>query len=73
MEVFKKLFFNTQRSNLEKIEACDSNRICDNGGGQYVSYFKNLPYFSVDTKKDLAKVSRYMKKDKILKKYLKNR
>ena len=30
MEVFKN-FFNTPESNLEKIEACDSNRICDNG------------------------------------------
>ena len=68
---FLKNFFNTPESNLEKIEACDSNRICDNGGGQYVSYFKNLPYFSVDTKKDLAKVSRYMKKDKIFKKIFK--
>ena len=37
----------------------------------YLSYFKNLPYFSVDTKKDLAKVSRYMKKDKIFKKIFK--
>tara|TARA_B100002052_G_scaffold298899_1_gene334099 strand:- start:2317 stop:3099 length:783 start_codon:yes stop_codon:yes gene_type:complete len=68
---FLKNFFNIPESNLEKIEACDSNRICDNGGGQYVSYFKNLPYFSVDTKKDLAKVSRYMKKDKIFKKIFK--
>jgi 3-deoxy-manno-octulosonate cytidylyltransferase (CMP-KDO synthetase) len=66
---FLKKFYNTKESFLEKIESCDSNRICDNGGGQYIAHYKYKPYFSVDSPGDLKIVNKYMKKDKIYKKY----
>ena len=48
-------------------EACDSNRICDNGGGQFVVKYNYLNSFSVDTNVDLKKVKNLLKKIKFLK------
>ena len=67
--ILKKNFYNLRflkkkESFLEKIESCDSNRICDNFGGQYVV---NYPYrisIAVDTLKDLKLVQKLIKKDK---------
>ena len=61
---FLKKFHLTPESFLEKVEACDSNRICDNYGTQYIASYPYRNSFSVDCKKDLEKVCRYMKKDK---------
>jgi len=68
---FLKKFNATKESFLEKIESCDSNRICDNFGGQYVT---NYPYkisIAVDTLKDLKLVQKLIKKDKFFKRYSK--
>jgi len=62
---FLKKFHLTPESFLEKVEACDSNRICDNYGTQYIASYPYKDSFSVDCKKDLEKVCRYMKKDKL--------
>ena len=67
--VFSKKFYHTKESNLEKIESCDSNRICDNGRGQYIARQKYFPSFSVDTKQDLLLVEKFIKKDSLTKKY----
>ena len=66
---FLKKFNSTKESFLEKIESCDSNRICDNYGGQFVANYPFKISFSVDCKKDLETVQKFMKKDKIFKKY----
>ena len=62
-------FFKTNESSLEIIEACDSNRICENYGGQYVAFQKYLDTHSVDCKSDVKIVENFMKKDKIYRKY----
>ena len=66
---FLKKFYYTKPSPLELSEACDSNRICDNGGGQFVVKYNYLNSFSVDTNVDLKKVKKFIKKDKIFKKF----
>ncbi len=68
---FLKRFNLTKESFLEKVESCDSNRICDNYGGQFVANYPFKVSFSVDCKKDLETVQKYMLKDKIFKKYSK--
>ncbi len=66
---FLKKFNSTKESFLEKVESCDSNRICDNYGGQFVANYPFKISFSVDCKKDLETVQKYMHGDKIFKKY----
>jgi 3-deoxy-manno-octulosonate cytidylyltransferase (CMP-KDO synthetase) len=67
---FLKLFSKTKESFLEKVESCDSNRICDNGRGQFIATQKFIDSYAVDTMKDLKKVEKLMKKDKLFKKYI---
>jgi 3-deoxy-manno-octulosonate cytidylyltransferase (CMP-KDO synthetase) len=66
---FLKKFTKTKESFLEKVESCDSNRICDNGRTQFIARQKFMHSYAVDTPDDLIKVSKYMKKDKLFKKY----
>lgn len=66
---FLKKFNRTKESFLEKVEACDSNRICDNGRGQFIAQYPFKPFYSVDCPKDLKNVIKHMKKDQIYKKY----
>ena len=68
---FLKKFNLTKESFLEKIESCDSNRICDNFGGQYVANYPHRISIAVDTLKDLKLVQRLIKKDKFFKRYSK--
>ena len=68
---FLKKFNLTKESFLEKIESCDSNRICDNYGGQFVADYPFKISFSVDCKEDLKIVQKFMNKDSIFKKYSK--
>ena len=60
-----------KESFLEKIESCDSNRICDNFGGQYVANYPYKVSIAVDTLKDLKLVQKLLKKDKFFKRYSK--
>jgi len=66
---FLRKFHHLPESNLELLESCDSNRICDYGRGQYIARQSYIPSFSVDCPADLKKVERYIKKDKLLYKY----
>lgn len=66
---FLRKFNKTKESFLERVESCDSNRICDNGGGQFIASYPFSPYFSVDCPEDLNKVIKYMAKDKIYNTY----
>ena len=66
---FLKNFFNLKPSPLEIIESCDTNRICDNGGGMYIAPIKHYPSFSVDTISDLKLVNKKILRDPLLRKY----
>lgn len=66
---YLKKFYFLNESKLELIESCDSNRLCDNGRGQYIARQNYTDSFSVDVPKDLKKVERYMKRDKLFKRY----
>lgn len=67
---FLKSFSKAKESFLEKVESCDSNRICDNGRGQFIAGQKFIDSYAVDTLKDLRKVEKFMRKDKLFKKYI---
>ena len=56
-------------SPLEITESCDTNRLCDNGGGMFVSPVKYTNYYSVDSPKDLLKVRKEIIKTHLWKKY----
>jgi len=53
---FLKWFTETPESPLEITEACDSNRICDNGFRQRIAPVPFRPYFSVDSPEDVKVV-----------------
>ena len=60
---FLKWFTSTPESPLEKSEACDSNRICDNGFKQRIAPIPYRPYVSVDSPEDIARVEAVIKDD----------
>lgn len=60
---FLRWFTDLPESPLELMEACDSNRICDHGGGQRVAPYPYIPSFSVDSKEDRDKVEAHMEAD----------
>lgn len=66
---FLKKYNKLKISNLERIESCGQNRLCDNDGGMYVAPYRYIPSFSVDTKSDLKLVNRLILKDRWYKKY----
>lgn len=66
---FLKWFTGEPESPLEIREACDSNRICDNGGRQRVAPYPYIPSFSVDSPADLEKVEAHMKDDPLWQTY----
>lgn len=53
---FLRWFTETPESPLEKAEACDSNRIYDNGFTQRIAPMTFRPYQSVDSYEDVARV-----------------
>jgi hypothetical protein len=62
------LSFVTQ-SPLERIEACDSNRIPDNGRFQRIAPIAARPYYSVDSPEDIALVEGALPADPLSGKY----
>ncbi|HEC14162.1 MAG TPA: 3-deoxy-manno-octulosonate cytidylyltransferase, partial [Rhodospirillales bacterium] len=56
-------FTGQKESPLEIAEACDSNRIYDNGRLQRIAPIPYRPYFSVDSPEDIARVEGVMKGD----------
>jgi len=60
-------FKNTRQSFLEKIESCDTNRICESTGDLYEVEYPHQEIIAIDTIKDLKRVRNiYKKKLKIL-------
>lgn len=66
---FLRWFTATEESPLEIKEACDSNRVCDHGGGQVIAPYPSIPSFSVDSRADRDKVEAHMKQDPFWGKY----
>jgi 3-deoxy-manno-octulosonate cytidylyltransferase (CMP-KDO synthetase) len=64
-----KWFNETPESPLELIESCDSNRICDHGGGQLIAPYPDIESFSVDSPADRDKVEAHMEQDPYWRKY----
>ena len=66
---FLRWFTQGEESPLEIKEACDSNRICDNGGGQRIAPYPYIPSFSVDSAEDAQKVEAHLTQDALWGKY----
>lgn len=66
---FLQWFTATPESPLEQKEACDSNRICDNGFRQRIAPIPYRPYVSVDSPEDVARVEAVMEQDPLWGKY----
>ena len=66
---FLKWFTQLPESPLEKVEACDSNRIPDNGRFQRLAPIAARPYFSVDSPEDIALVEGALPSDPLWGKY----
>jgi len=62
-------FTSEPESPLEQKEACDSNRICDNGRRQRVAEIPYRPYFSVDSPEDVALVEAALRDDPLRGRY----
>jgi len=62
-------FTHEAESPLELVESCDSNRICDHGGGQRIAPYPAIPSYSVDSPADLKKVEAAMTADPFWGKY----
>lgn len=60
---FLRWFTEIPESPLEKAEACDSNRICDNGFFQRIAPMTFRPYQSVDSPEDVARVEAALPND----------
>ncbi len=60
---FLKWFTNEPESPLELKESCDSNRICDNGGGMRVALYPHIPMVSVDSPGDCQRAEREIVND----------
>jgi 3-deoxy-manno-octulosonate cytidylyltransferase (CMP-KDO synthetase) len=66
---FLRAFTEHQETRLERLEACDSNRILDMSFRQYIAPYPNLPSFSVDSPSDIGLVEQHMKTDDLWAKY----
>jgi len=63
------LFVRHKETELEKIEACDSNRILDMKYDQYIAPFPPRKSFSVDSPNDIGLVEKHLRYDKFYRKY----
>lgn len=66
---FLRTFTEMPESPLELAEACDSNRIFDNGFRQRIAPYPNRPSFSVDSLDDIRLVESMMEQDLVWGKY----
>jgi len=64
-----KWFTELPESPLERVEACDSNRICDNGRFQRIAPISARAYYSVDSPEDVELVESVIANDPLWGKY----
>lgn len=60
---YLKAFTEHAETRLEKLEACDSNRILDMGFRQYIAPYPSIKSFSVDSPEDIKLVEAHMRND----------
>lgn len=65
-------FTKHEETRLERLEACDSNRILDMGFRQYIAPYPYVESFSVDSPNDIGLVEEHMVRDEFWSRY-KNR
>lgn len=58
-------FTEHSETRLERLEACDSNRILDMPFRQHIAPYPNLPSFSVDSPSDIGLVEAHMVSDEV--------
>lgn len=66
---YLKAFTEHPETRLEKLEACDSNRILDMTFRQYIAPYPSTPSFSVDSPADIGLVERHMVSDEYWARY----
>ena len=66
---YLKEFTNHQETYLEKLEACDSNRILDMNFSQYIAPYPFVKSYSVDSPDDISIVEKNIIQDKYWEKY----
>lgn len=66
---FLQTFTNMAESPLELAEACDSNRVMDNGYKQKIALYPWCPSYSVDELEDIKRVEKHMEQDPLWGKY----
>ena len=66
---YLKEFTNHPETRLERLEACDSNRILDMEFRQWVAPYDHIRSYSVDSPQDILLVEQYMMDDQIWKLY----
>ena len=62
-------FVNFPETYLEKVEACDSNRILDMNFSQYIAPHDPKYSYSVDSPQDVKYVEKFLKKDSLYRRY----
>jgi 3-deoxy-manno-octulosonate cytidylyltransferase (CMP-KDO synthetase) len=60
---YLKAFTEHEETRLEKLEACDSNRILDMPFRQYIAPYPDIPSYSVDSPSDIELVEKHMVSD----------
>lgn len=66
---YLKMFSAHAETRLEKLEACDSNRILDMSFRQFIAPYPYVPSFSVDSPHDIELVEEHMTSDEIWGRY----
>jgi 3-deoxy-manno-octulosonate cytidylyltransferase (CMP-KDO synthetase) len=66
---YLKAFTEHEETRLERLEACDSNRILDMPFSQFIAPYPYVESFSVDSLGDIALVEKHMLSDRYWAKY----
>jgi 3-deoxy-manno-octulosonate cytidylyltransferase (CMP-KDO synthetase) len=62
---YLRAFTTHEQTRLEKLEACDSNRILDMSFRQYIAPYPYVRSFSVDSPSDIQLVEQHMLSDEL--------
>lgn len=66
---YLRMFTEHPETRLERLEACDSNRILDMGFRQHIAPYPNIQSYSVDSPSDIQLVEKYMQGDALWESY----
>ncbi|MCB1144838.1 MAG: NTP transferase domain-containing protein [Leptospiraceae bacterium] len=66
---YLEIFTNHEETRLEKLEACDSNRVLDLNFRQYIAPYPGIKSYSVDSPIDIQYVEKYLVEDPLYQRY----